>query len=127
LRPNATGRIEFFRQVVTQLQFRVFQEARELLPLRKRVVRRLTQRTRRQGSVASCLDFPADDLHQGLCSLQAQHVTRGVIELLRTRQGVDPEQLIDPFYYACRYGVVGIELDCIEELPSRMRLILSAG
>ena len=76
-----------------QLQLRVFQEARELPPLRKRVVRRLSQRARRQGGVASCLDFPADDLHQWLCSLQAQHVACGVIEFLRARQSVDAEDV----------------------------------
>src|SRR5438034_9889000 len=48
------------RQIVTQLQLRVLQEARQLPPLRNRVVRRLPQRTRRQGSVARSLDLPAD-------------------------------------------------------------------
>src|SRR5665647_1756136 len=70
------------RQVVTQLQHCVFQEARELPPLQECVVRRLSQRTRRQGSVPGCLYLPADDLHQWLCPLQTQHVACGVIELL---------------------------------------------
>src|SRR5208282_1351513 len=105
------------RQVVAQLQLRVLQEARELFPLRERVVCRLPQRTRRQASIAGCLDFPADYLHQWPGPLQTQDVACGVTEFLLACQGVDSEQLIDPFYDARGNRVVGVELDRIEELP----------
>ena len=49
------------RQVGTQFQHRVFQEAGELLPLQKSVVRRLPQRTGRQRGVAGCFDCSTDD------------------------------------------------------------------
>src|ERR1017187_7069637 len=91
-RPRATGRIE--RQVVAQFQLGMLQEARELPPERKCVVRRLAQRAGRQGCVASCLGLHADYLQQWLGPLQPQRMARGVIEVLFARQGVDPEQLV---------------------------------
>ena len=56
-----------------------------------------------------------------MCTLQTQHVSCGVIELLLARHRIDPEQLIDQFHQARGDHVVGVELDGIEELPPRMR------
>src|SRR5450759_797667 len=109
------------REVGTQLQHRVFQEAGELSPLQECVVRRLPQRTGRQGSVSGSLDFSTDGLHQWLGALQAPQVACGEIELVLTRQGVDPEQLIDQFHDARGDCVLGVELDRIEELPPGVR------
>jgi len=113
------------RQVGTQFQHRVFQEAGELLPLHEGVARRLPQRTGRQGSVASGLDFSADGLHQWLGAVQSPYVACGVIEFVLTSQGVDPEQLIDQFHDVCGGSVLGVELDRIEEFPPGVRLIRS--
>ncbi len=45
----------------------------------------------------------------------------GMIEVRLARQGVNAEQLIDPFHDARGDRVVGIELDRVEELPPRVR------
>src|ERR1039457_1975009 len=109
------------REVGTQLQLGVLQEAGELPPLQECVDRRLPQRTRRQGSVAGCLEFSADGLHQWLGALQAPQVACGMVELVLTRQGVDPEQVIDQFHDASGDCILGVELDRIEEFPPGVR------
>src|ERR1039458_2803815 len=109
------------RQVVAQFQLGIFQEARELPPERECVVRRLAQRAGRQGCVAGCLDLRADYLQQWLGPLLPQRMARGVIEVLFARQGVDPEQLVDPRHDARGDRIAGVELGRVEKLPSRMR------
>src|ERR1039458_7275213 len=109
------------RQVVAQFQLGILQEARELPPERECVVRRLAQGAGRQGSVAGCLDLHADYLQQWLGPLQTQRMARGVVEVLFARQGVEPEQLVDPRHDARGDHVVRMELGRLEKLPSRMR------
>src|ERR1017187_5214325 len=109
------------RQVVAQFQLGILQEARELPPERECVVRRLAQGAGRQGSVAGCLDLHADYLQQWLGPLQTQRMARGVVEVLFARQGVEPEQLVDPRHDARGDHVARMELGRLEKLPSRMR------
>src|SRR5664279_4563852 len=51
----------------------------------------------------------------------AAQVACVVIEFVRTRQGVDPEQVIDQFHDARGDYVLGVELDRIEEFPPGVR------
>ena len=68
-----------------------------------------------------CLDLRADYLQQWLGPLQPQRMARGVVEVLCARQGVDPEQLVDPRHDARGGRIAGVELGRLEKLPSRMR------
>jgi hypothetical protein len=50
-----------------------------------------------------------------------------VVKVLFARQGVDAEQFVDQLHDARGDRIAGVELDRLEELPARGRLILSTG
>ena len=69
-------------QVIAELQFRVFEEACQLLPERQRVVARLARLAAGQHGFASGQDVFPDFVEQWRSFLLAQKMTGGVIHLL---------------------------------------------
>ena len=94
-RPRATGRIEFSARLLLSSKFGVFQEAREFLPQRERVLAGLAECTGGQCNGLCCFDLATDIVQRGLGSFLTQEHGAPCSpflcgELLRRRQTVRP-------------------------------------
>ena len=118
---NRYGAHRILRKIRTQLEFRILQKHRQLAPERQRVVGRLSgcapgQRGFLQGQGRSAQLF-----QQSGRTLLPERIAFCVVQILFAGFAVDGEQLIHQSNDACRLLIIGIELNGIDELATRVR------
>src|SRR3954462_6011886 len=114
------GPHRILRKVVAEFQFRIIEEADQSFPDTQCVAAALAGSALGQHRLAHLLDASADLSQQRRSFLVAQSVSGSVVHVFIACLSIDGEQLIDQFHRADRGGILLVEFDRIDEVPSRV-------